>query len=71
MRGHVVEILKSTNPDIEVQGIGGDNLKNAGATLFFDHTKMSAFGFNFKMAIEHLQLEKKYQNIFLMSLSPI
>ncbi len=71
MRGHVVEILKSTNPDIEVQGIGEITLKMPVRHCFCDHTKMSAFGFNFKMAIEHLQLEKKYQNIFLMSLSPI
>ncbi len=68
--GHVVEILKSTNPDIEVQGIGGDNLKNAGATLFCDHTKMSAFGFNFKMAIEHLQLEKEVSEYILDEFKP-
>ena len=56
--GRVVEILKKQDPEIEVHGIGGENLKNAGATLFCDHSKMSAFGFNLKMAIEHLSLEK-------------
>lgn len=55
--GNVVRVLKELQPDIEVQGIGGDNLKNAGATLFCDHSKMSAFGFSLKMAYEHLQLE--------------
>lgn len=68
--GRVVEILKSQNPDIEVQGIGGDNLKNAGATLFCDHSKMSAFGFNFKMAIEHLQLEKEVSEYILEEFKP-
>ena len=68
--GRVVEILKSQNPDSEVQGIGGDNLKNAGATLFCDHSKMSAFGFNFKMAIEHLQLEKEVSEYILDEFKP-
>ncbi len=68
--GRVLEILKSQNPDIEVQGIGGDNLKNAGATLFCDHSKMAAFGFNFKMAIEHLQLEKNVCEYILEEYKP-
>ncbi len=55
--GKVVEILKSQNPHIEVQGIGGENLKNAGATLFCDHSKMSGFGLSLKMIVEHLWLE--------------
>ena len=58
--GRVVEILKSQNPDIDVQGIGGENLKNAGATLFCDHSKMSGFGLSFKMIIDHLQLEHEF-----------
>ena len=56
--GKVVEILKTANPDVVVHGIGGDNLKNAGATIFCDHSKMSGFGLNFKMIVEHLGLEK-------------
>jgi lipid-A-disaccharide synthase len=66
----VVEILKSINPNIEIQGIGGENLKRAGATLFCDHSKMSAFGFNFKMAIEHLKLEKKVCDYLLNEYKP-
>lgn len=53
----VAQIIKEQNPEIEIQGIGGDNLKNAGVTLFCDHTKMSGFGLNFKMIVEHLSLE--------------
>jgi lipid-A-disaccharide synthase len=55
--GKVVQILKEQNPELEVQGIGGENLKNAGATLFCDHSKMSGFGLNFKMIVDHLALE--------------
>lgn len=68
--GKVVEILKSQNPELEVQGIGGENLKAAGATLFCDHSKMSAFGFNLKMAIEHLQLEKEVSEYILDEFKP-
>ena len=68
--GKVVQILKEQNPEIEVQGIGGENLKNAGATLFCDHSKMSAFGFNFKMAIEHLALEKEVSEYILDEFKP-
>lgn len=55
---NVIKCLKSIDSDIEVQGIGGDNLKEAGVTLFCDHSKMSAFGFSLKMAFDHLRLEK-------------
>ena len=55
--GRVVQILKETNPDLVVHGIGGENLKNAGATIFCDHSKMSGFGLNFKMIVDHLALE--------------
>lgn len=68
--GKVVQILKEQNPDIEVQGIGGENLKNAGATLFCDHSKMSAFGFNLKMAIDHLALEKEVSEYILEEYKP-
>lgn len=68
--GKVVEILKSENPDLEICGIGGDNLKNAGAKIFCDHSKMSGFGINFKMIVEHLNLEKKVSNFILNEYKP-
>lgn len=55
--GKVAQILKEKNPDIELQGIGGENLKQAGVTLFCDHSKMSGFGISFKMIVDHLRLE--------------
>ena len=68
--GNVVRILKERNPELEVHGIGGGNLKNAGATLFCDHSKMAAFGFNLKMAIEHLALEKEVSEYILDEFKP-
>lgn len=68
--GKVVEILRSQNSEIEIHGIGGDNLKNAGATLFCDHTKMSGFGVNLKMIIEHLSLENNVCEYILDEFKP-
>lgn len=68
--GNVVNCLKELYPDICVEAIGGDNLKNAGAKLFCDHSKMSAFGFSFKMAVEHLTLEKRVCDYLLNEYKP-
>ena len=68
--GCVAEILKKQMPDIEIEGIGGENLKNAGAKIFCDHSKMSGFGFSLKMALEHLALEKKVADYILNSYKP-
>ena len=68
--GRVVEILKSQNPELEIHGIGGDNLKNAGATIFCDHSKMSGFGLNLKMIIDHLSLENDVCEYILDEFQP-
>lgn len=68
--GKVLEILKTVMPDIEVEAIGGENLRRAGAKIFCGHEKMSGFGFNFKMAFEHLRLEKKVANHILNEFKP-
>lgn len=66
----VVEFLKKSMPEIMVEGIGGDNLKRAGAKLFCDHSKMSGFGLNFKMIVDHLQLEKRVADYILNEYKP-
>ncbi len=68
--GRVVEILKAQNPELEVHGIGGEELKKAGATIFCDHSKMSGFGLNFKMIIDHLFLEKDVCDYILDEFKP-
>lgn len=57
--GHVAEILKQQNPDIEIEGIGGENLKNAGVKLFTNQSKMGAVGLSPKIIIDHLTLGKR------------
>ena len=68
--GKVLECLKNSCPEIQVEAIGGENLAKAGAKLYCDHSKMSGFGFNFKMAIEHLQLEKKLSEYLINEYKP-
>lgn len=68
--GKVVQILKEQCPDLVVHGIGGENLKNAGATLFCDHSKMSGFGLNLKMIIDHLSLENDVCEYILDEFKP-
>ena len=68
--GKVAEQLKQLMPDVTIEAIGGENLKNAGAKLFCDHTKMSGFGFSLKMAIDHLSLEKRVADYILNEYKP-
>ncbi len=57
--GKVAEELKRLNPDIEIEGVGGENLKNAGVKLFATQQKMGAVGISPKIIIDHLTLGKK------------
>ena len=56
---HVVEALRGVNPDIEIEGIGGENLRRVGVNLFSDQKKMGAVGLSPKIVIDHLLLGKR------------
>ena len=56
---HVVQELKNLNPNVIVEGIGGENLKNAGVKLFSNQEKMGAFGLSFKIILDHITLGKR------------
>ena len=68
--GKVAEILKSQNPDIEIEAIGGESLKKAGAKLFCDHSKMSAMGFNWKIILSHIFLGRTIANYLKNEFKP-
>lgn len=53
---NVVKHLKDIMPDIEIEAIGGENLKKTGVKLFSDHSKMSAMGMTPKIVWNHLRL---------------
>lgn len=55
----VVECLKSINPDIQIEGIGDENLEHARVKLFENHSKMSAVGISPKIIFNHFLLGKK------------
>lgn len=55
----VVNELKKVNSDLIIEGIGGENLKNAGIKLFSTQEKMSAMGISFKILFDHLTLGKR------------
>lgn len=68
--GKVAQLIKEQNSNIEIQGIGGENLKTAGVDLFCDHSKMSGFGLSFKMIIDHLRLENEVCKYILDEYKP-
>ncbi|UCB57313.1 MAG: lipid-A-disaccharide synthase [Candidatus Omnitrophota bacterium] len=41
----LIHALKKINPDIEISGIGADNMRRAGAELYFDISELSIIGF--------------------------
>ena len=55
----VVSVLREKNPDIIIEGIGGENLKNAGVKLFSDQKKMGAVGISPAIIFNHFILGKK------------
>lgn len=55
----VVEDIKKLYPEIIIEGIGGENLKNAGVKLFSDHKKMSVVGISTKILLDHINLGKR------------
>lgn len=55
---HVVKELKNLNPEIIIEGIGGENLKNTGIKMFSSQEKMGAFGLSFKIIKDHIMLGK-------------
>lgn len=56
---NVVKQLRALNCDLEIEGIGGINLEQAGVKLFADQKKMSAMGISPKILINHYKLGKK------------
>lgn len=57
--GKVVNELRKTCPDLIIEGIGGENLKNAGVKLFSTQEKMSVMGVSFKILKDHITLGKR------------
>lgn len=66
----VVECIKSKNPDVEIEGIGDENLENCGVKLFADHRKMSAVGLSPSILINHIMLGKRVVDYLIKDFKP-
>lgn len=66
----VAECLKKKNPDMIIEGIGGENLKSAGVKLFSDQKKMGAVGLSPRIIIDHLTLGKRVVNYLTKEYKP-
>ena len=67
---HVVRALRSINPDIEIEGVGGDNLKASGVKLFSDQKKMGAVGISPSIIFNHFILGKKIVDYLTKEYNP-
>jgi len=55
----VVAELKKTMPDLEIEGIGGKHMQEAGVKIFKDHSQMGVVGISVKAIIDHVKLAKE------------
>lgn len=55
---NVAKHLLELNPEVQIEAIGGENLKSLGIKLFSDHSKMSAMGLTPKIILNHINLGK-------------
>ncbi len=68
--GRVVEALKSQYSDVEIEGIGGENLKKAGVKLFSDQKKMGAMGISLSIIYNHIMLGKRVVDYIINDFKP-
>ncbi len=66
----VAEALKSKNPDLIIEGIGGANLMSAGVKLFSNQKKMGAVGLTPKIVFDHFTLGKRLVNYLVNDFKP-
>lgn len=68
----VVKEIKKACPDSDliIEGIGGENLKKVGVTLFSDQKKMSAMGITPKILIDHITLGARLVKYLINDFKP-
>jgi len=67
---NVVKHLQTIMPDVVIEAVGGENLKNLGIKLFSDHSKMSAMGMTPKIVWNHLRLGVRLVNYLKNDFKP-
>lgn len=66
----VAKVLKSSMPEIEMEGIGAEAMAQEGVKLFSDHSKMSAVGLSLPILVEHIKLGQKVVDYILNDYKP-
>ena len=66
----VINALKNKYSDIEIEGIGGENLKAAGVKLFSDQKKMGAVGVSPAIIFNHIILGKRVVDYIVNEYKP-
>lgn len=70
---HAADVAKKileSNPEVEIEAVGGKNLESAGVKLFCNHDKMSAVGLGFKIIVNHILLGKKIADYLINDYKP-
>lgn len=67
---HVISALKEQNIELEIEGIGGENMKKVGVKLFSDHSKMSSVGLSPQIIINHIMLGKRVVDYITKEFKP-
>lgn len=66
----IISELKQSGHDIEIEAVGGEYCKKAGAKLFLNHEKMSAMGIGLKILIDHIKLGGKISDYLINDFKP-
>lgn len=67
---HVAKALFAQHSDIQIEGVGGENMQNAGVKLFSDHKKMSSVGLSPQIIINHILLGKRVVDYITKEFKP-
>lgn len=67
---HVVKALRELSNDIQIEGIGGENMAQAGVKLFENHSKMSSVGLSPQIIINHIMLGKRVVDYLTKEFKP-
>lgn len=66
----VVSALRNKYPDLEIEGIGGENLRNEGVKLFSDQKNMGAMGASLSIIYNHILLGKRVVDYIVNDFKP-
>ncbi|MCX6158229.1 MAG: lipid-A-disaccharide synthase [Ignavibacteriota bacterium] len=68
---HLITKILSLNPSVNIQGIGGSRMKDAGAEILFDYSEVNHIGFvNIAKNYFHLKSKLNYTANHILKLSP-